>query len=633
MLNLMRKHAGSWMIKIVLFAIVVVFVFWGVGSMRSRKATQVADINGEIITQQDFRQAYYRLVDNYRRIYGEQYNDALLKMLRPNEMALNQLINKVLMMQEAKRLKLEVSDRELAEAIRAIPAFQNNGVFDYQRYNFLLAQNNLTVDQFEKERGEEIILNKLRAVVLDGVTVTDDEARQWYEWSNAQVNLDYAFFSPERYTDIQPSQEEMQAYFKEHADNYRTEPRIKVTYLHFSPDAYKAEVHVGEEQIAEYYDTHTDEFKTPKRVKARHILIKVDEGADEKTVEAKKAEAMKIYKMATDGQDFAALAKKYSEGPSKDQGGELGWFTHDKMVEPFADKAFEMKSGEISEPVRTRFGWHIIKVEQIEEASTTPLEAAAEGIRQKLTQEKAKALALEKAEAVYDSVFDGDDLAAAGEAHHVPVAQTDYFTAKDGPQAKGIGQPQKFASTAFGLEKMAISQIQDLGNGYYILQMTDRQESAEPPFQEVADRVRADLVKSIQDQRAKADAEAFTKKVEGGETFAAAAKGLNVELAETGLFSRNGAIPKIGYEPQILQDAFKLTQEKPMFPDAVQGRQGWYVLRLKNREAPADAGFAKEKEAIIKRLTEQKKQTTFQSWLEDLRSRGKIEINEELTKI
>jgi peptidyl-prolyl cis-trans isomerase D len=389
MLNLMRKHAGSLIIKIILFAIVVVFVLWGVGSVRSRKATQVAEINGEIITQQAYQQAYYRLVENYRRIYGDQYNDDLVKMLRPNEMALDQLINQVLMMQEADRLNIQIGEQELAEAIRAIPAFQNNGAFDYQRYNLLLSQNNLTPDQFEKERAEEIIAEKLRAVVLNGVTVTEDEARQWYDWFNAQVNLEYVLFAPTSYTDIQPAQDEVQAYFKEHADTYRSEPRIKVTYLHFHPDSYKSEVSIAAEQIAEYYSSHPNEFKTDKRVKARHILIKVDEGADEKTVEAKKAEAMKIYDMATAGQDFAELARKFSEGPSKDQGGELGWFTRDKMVEPFADKAFSMKSGEFSEPVRTRFGWHIINVEQTEEASSTSLESASEGIRLKLADDRA----------------------------------------------------------------------------------------------------------------------------------------------------------------------------------------------------------------------------------------------------
>ncbi len=633
MLHLMRKHAGSWMIKIILFAITVVFVFWGVGSMRSRKATQVADINGEIITQKAYRQAYYQLVDNYRRIYGDQYNDALLKMLHPNETALDQLINKALMIQEADRLGLDVSEEAVAEAIRSIPAFQNNGSFDYRRYNLLLAQNNLSPEQFESARRDEIIINRLRAVVLTGVTVTEDEVREWYNWSNAQVNLTYVLFSAPRYTDIQLSEDEIQSYFKEHGDTYRTEPRIKVRYLYFNPDTYKAEVNISDEQIAEYYDSHSAEFKTEKRVKARHILVKVDERADEKTVEAKKAEARKIYDMAIAGQDFAALAKKYSEGPSKDQGGDLGWFTRDKMVASFAEKAFAMKAGEISEPVRTRFGWHIIKVEQIEEASTKTLEAATDDIRRKLVDEKAKALAFNKAEEVYDSVFDGDDLSAAGKAHQVPVVVTDFFTAKSGPKEKGIGQPQKFAQISFGLEKMAISQIQDLGNGYYIVQMIKRAESVIPPFDQVAERVKADLIKARQDELAKADAEAFLGKVQGGESIAAVSAGFKVDPQETGFFSRNGTIPQIGYEPQIQQDAFQLTMEKPLLDKPVQGRQGWYVVQLKARQVPDEAGYAKERASIMKRLTEQKKETTFKSWLQELKSKSKIEINEELTRL
>lgn len=633
MLYLMRKHAGSWMIKIILFAIVVVFVFWGVGSMRSRKATQVADINGEIISQTAYRQAYYRLLDNYRRIYGEQYNDALLKMLRPNETALDQLINKVLMMQEAERLGIDISKEEVADAIRRIPAFQNNGSFDYQRYNLILAQNNLSPEQFENDRRDEIVLDKLRAVVLSGLTVTEEEARQWYDWSNAQINLAYVVFSPTRYNDIQLSEDEVQSYFKEHADAYRTEPRIKVRYLYFNPQSFKGEVKISDERIAEYYQGHPDEFRTEKRVKARHILIKVDEAADEKTVESKKAEARRIYEMAAAGQNFAALAKKYSEGPSKDQGGELGWFTRDKMVASFADKAFAMKAGEISQPVRTRFGWHIINVEQVEEASTKTLEAATDGIRRKLVDEKARELAFNKAEEVYDTVFDGDDLSVAGAAHQVPAVTTDFFTAKNGPKEKGIGQPQKFAQICFGLEKMAISQIQDLGNGYYIMQMTERAESVVPPFDQVAAKAKADVLKTRQDQRAQADAEAFLAKVQSGESLAQAGSEFKVEPMETGFFSRNGAIPKIGYEPQMQQDAFQLTMEKSILDKAVKGRQGWYILQLKARQAPEEAGFAKERPSIVKRLTEQKKQTTFESWLEDLKSKSKIEINMELTRL
>lgn len=633
MLSLMRKHASSWMIKVVLFAIVIVFVFWGVGSMRSQRATQVADVNGEIVTLEVYRQAYSRLLDNYRRIYGGQLDENMMNMLRPNELALNQLVERILLTQEAERLNIEVAEKELIEAIQSIPAFQNNGVFDYQRYNQILAQNNLSPERFELDQSREMALNKLRAVVLSGVKVSDDEAMEWYNWSRTKVSLEYAFFSPDRYQDVQPTAEQVQAYFDDHKESYRTDPRVKVRYLYFNPEDYKAEIQISDERVAEYYSRHPSEFKTDKRVKARHILFKVDEGAEEKTIESKKAEAMKVYEKAKAGQDFAVLAKTYSEGPTKDQGGDLGWFTRDRMVKPFADKAFAMAPNDIGEPVRTNFGWHVIKVEQVEEAATQSLEAAAEGIKDNLLAEKAKAVALEKAETLYDSVFDGDDLAEAGKAHQMPIKETDFFTAA-GPAETGIIQARQFAQTAFSLEKMAISEVKDFGNGYYILQLTDQAGSEIPEFSQVADRVKADTVKDQQKQRAQTDAEAFLADVQNGKAFADAGAQYNVSPMETGPFERNGAIPQVGNEQQISQAAFGLTMDQPLSDKVLQGSKGLYVIRLKDRQLPNadDPGFGKEKETIVSRLTEQKRQTAYQNWLADLRSRSEIEINEELIR-
>lgn len=631
MLNLMRKHAGSWMIKLVLFAIVVVFVFWGVGSMRSQRATQVADVNGEIVTLEAYRQAYYRLLDNYRRIYGGQLDENMMKMLRPNELALNQIVERILLTQEAERMHIGVSKEELIEAIQSIPAFQNNGVFDYQRYTQILTQNNLSAERFETDRSQEIVLNKLRAVILSGVTVSDDEAIEWYNWSRTKISLEYALFSPNAYEDIQSTAEQDQAYYNAHKDNYRTEAQVKARYLHFDPEVYKADISISDDLISDYYNGNLSEFKTDKRVKARHILFKVDERADEKTTDSKKAEAMKVYEMAKAGKDFADLAKEYSEGPTKNNGGDLGWFTRDRMVKPFADKAFAMAPNDISEPVRTNFGWHVIKVEQVEAATTQSLEAAAEGIKLKLIDEKAKAAALEKAEILYDSVFDGDDLAAAGQAHQLSIQETEFFTTK-GPSEEGIIQSQQFAQTAFSLEDMAISEIKDFGNGYYILQVTDRAGAQVPKFDQVADRVRADSIKDQQKKRAQADAEAFLSDVQKGKAFADAGVQYNVTPMVTDLFERNGAIPKIGNEQQISQAAFELTAEKPLAEKVLQGNDGLYVIRLKDRQMPKadDAGFDKEKESIVSRLTEQKRQATYQNWLADLKSRSKIDVNDEL---
>ena len=629
MLYLMRKHAGSWMIKIVLFAIVVVFVFWGVGSMRSQNETQVAEVNGEVIPVEVYRQSYYRLLDNYRRIYGGQIDDNLLKMLRPNEMALDQLIERILLLQEAKRLKIEVGTEELAQAIYSMPDFQVNGAFNKERYFQVLAQNNLSDQGFRMDRSEAMLLNKLRSVLLIGVVATEDEAREWYDWTNAKVSIDYALFTPARYGDLQTTDEQVQAFFEDHKDNYRTQPKIKATYIQFDPELVKSEVKISDETLAAYYASHSEEFQTEKRVKARHILFKVDQGADASVDDNQKAEATKIYEMAKAGKDFADLAKQYSEGPTKDNGGDLGWFTRSRMVKPFADKAFSMAAGDIGEPIRTDFGWHVIKVEQTEPATTRSLEEATNEIRIKLTNEKAKELTLEKAEALYESVFDGDDLMEAGKAQQAPVRQTDFFTST-GPKEKDIVQASKFAQIAFELEKMAISEVQELGTGYVILQVTDRKEAVIPEFDQVAARVKTDALKDQQQLKAKADAEAFLSELQKGETFQAVGSKYSVQPKQTPLFGRNAAIPDIGAEQQINAAAFGLTADKPLADNAVQGRKGWYVIRLKERQVPEDEGFGKEKESIVKRLTEQKRQATYQAWLADLKARSEIEVNRSL---
>jgi peptidyl-prolyl cis-trans isomerase D len=625
----MRKQAGSWIIKIILFAIVVVFVFWGVGSFQSREANKVADVNGEIVSYEAYREVYDRMREQYRRAYGDAVNEEMLKSMRLNEQALNQIVNRILMLQEAQRLNIQMAEKALDEAIFQIPAFQNNGVFNKEQAKFVLSQNNMTTADFRKSYREDLILDKLRALVVDGVSASAAEAREWYDWYGAEVDLEYLLFPTNRYLDLSVTEEEIADFFKANEREYLTDPQVKVSYLFFDPNAFKAQVNVTKEQIGEYYNTHPDEFKTEKTVEARHILLKLDEKADAKSVDEIQQEAMKIYKLAMEGKPFADLAKKYSDDPSRDQGGQLGAFKKEDMVAPFAEKAFSMKAGEISEPVRTPFGWHIIKVEKVNEAQTVSLEAASDRILQKLTEEKARELALKKAETIYDTLFDGEDLAKAAQAQQLTVLTTDFFTSK-GLKEKGIGNTQRFADKAFALEKMAISDILDLENGYYLLQVIDRQEASIPSLEAVKERVRADLMQKRRNERAKADAEACLAEVKKGKSLIDAGALFDLKPMETGFFKRSGTIPKIGYDPQIGAAAFAMQPGKSLPDKVFQGREGWYVIQLKERKPPAAEEFAKEQEAIVKRLTEQKRQSALGQWLADLKARGKVDINSKL---
>ena len=427
MLRFMRKQAGSWLIKILLGAIVIVFIFWGVGSFRSQRGGRVALVNGDQITLDEYREAYNNLLEQLRRRFGNNLDEDMLKQLQVKRQALNQLINNKLLLQESKRLKFRVSKKELADAISNIPAFQKAGVFDSRYYRDILDRLRMTPEAFEAAQKNAMLIDKLKTLISSSAKISDQEALEWYNWVNASVNIDYVFFDPNLYKDIHPSDEEIHTFFENNKEKYKTDAMVKVRYLNFDPKTFRSKVKLSDEEIREYYDENLETFKRPKTVEARHILLKVSRDADPETVKKIKDKALHILKLAREGKDFAELAKQYSEGPTRDKGGYLGTFKKEAMVKPFADVAFKLKPGEISEPVRTRFGWHLIKVEKVNKASVTSFEDAKKEIRKKLTDDMAKSLAYDEAEAVSDDAFEKEDLINAAKQRNMKILTTDFF--------------------------------------------------------------------------------------------------------------------------------------------------------------------------------------------------------------
>lgn len=627
MLKLMREKATSLFIKILLGAIVVVFVFWGVGSFRSQRSGNVARVNGQPITVEEYRQTYNNLMEQVRQRFGNNLNDEMIKMLQLKEQAIDLLINQKLLLQEADKINFRVTDTELSDAIRKIAAFQIDGVFDSRRYRDVLNRNRLTPEAFEVMQREFMLMEKLKSVVSGSVKVSDQEANEWYQWNNALVNIDFVLFDPESYKDIKPSGEEIKSFFEAHKEEYKTEPKIKVRYLHFAPEAYTSKISITDEDVTEYYRENQEEFKTPATVEARHILIRVDRNAGPDAVEKARVKAQDILNMAVKEGDFAKLAKQYSECPSKDKGGDLGQFTRESMVKPFADKAFSMKAGEISDPVRTQFGWHLIKVEKVNEETILSRDEASPGIRQKLISDKTRNLAYDEAVAVYDASVDGDDLVKTASARNLKLLTTDFFTRK-GPD-KGVKNPLQFASAAFNLSVMEISDIQELGDGYYILQVIEKIAGKVPELKEVEEQVVADLIKVKQNQKAKNDANDFLVALKTGKSISDEAKKLNLNVNTTGFFDRNSSIPHIGYERKITEAAFKLSKEGKNPENVVKGKKGYYVIALKERKKPETEGFEKEKTKIKKKLIEQKKSRAFAGWVSQIRERSEISIEKD----
>ena len=631
MLRLMRDYATSWLIKIILGAIVVVFVFWGVGSFRNRKANVIASVNGDGISVSEYRSTYNNLLEQMRQKLGNNLNEDLLKMLRLDQQALEQLIEQRLLMQEAARLNFRVTDEEVVRSIHNISSFQTNGVFDHRLYTTVLNYNRLTPEGFEAAQKQMLLIEKLRTYLFGNFQVSENELKEYYDWKNAAVSIDYVLFSPETFQNIEVTQDDLEAYFNDHKASYKTEPLLKVDYLHFNPQDYKAEVKISAEDMETYYLDHRDKFAKPKTVEARHILFKVDANASQEAVDAAKAKAEDVLKLARKGEDFASLAKQYSEGPSKATGGQLGAFKKEDMVAPFAEKAFSMQPGEVSEPVRTQFGWHLIKVEKVNEASVQSLEDAKKTIEETLTNDRAKTLAYDKAEAFYETTLEGDRLAEDGKKMGLEVRTTGLFS-RSGPE-KEIKSRKAFADAAFALSLNQISDILDFGDGFYLLQVVESIPEKIPGLAAVKEAVTRDLTKEKQAALAEEKAKAFLEGLKNNPAAGSAdASDKGVVFKSTDYFKRNGQIKEIGWENGISQTAFTLSAAKPLAQDVIEGKNGFYVIRLKDRRLPDPQEFDKEKKQLRETLINQKRMNAFNTWLAEVRKKSEITIQEGFEK-
>ena len=630
MLDFMRKNAGAWAVKFILFAIIVVFTFWGVGNWQASRINRVATVNGESIPLEAYRHAYGNLLERLRKQFGNNLNDDLLKVLNVEDQALNQLIDQKLLVSEAMRLGLRVTDEELAAAIREVPVFLVGGVFDPRRYQRVLEANRLNPEAFEREQRNTMLINKLRLLATGGITLSDMETRAWYDWQNKQVAISVAEFKPAESNYIIATDADIAAFYESHKQDYRTQPLVKAAYLRFGFDEYQRQVSISADDISEYYQTHSSEFEKPKTVKARHILLKLDASADEKSVEAVKARAVSIEQKARGGADFAQLAQQYSEGPSKDNGGDLGTFKKEDMVKPFADAAFAMRPGDISAPVRTRFGWHIIKVEAVNPATTIPEKEAADRVRLTLTRERAKQLALTQAQKAYDNSYEGDGLQAVATAMGLPLKTTGPIDRQG--KDSNISSPQAFATAAFSLKPGDISDVVESDTADYLIQVIEKIPAKVRPLAEVRQQVENDLLTKKRQDSAKAAAEGFLEAVNSGADWTAAAADAGGTLKETGFFKREAAIPDIGYDKAMSDAAFSLNKDNAIYDGVLEAAGGFYIIRFSYQKLPDDAQFEKEKKTVTSGLLQQRRSAAFQELLRQLKDAAEITISEGFKK-
>ncbi|SHL47427.1 peptidyl-prolyl cis-trans isomerase D [Desulfatibacillum alkenivorans DSM 16219] len=617
MLSMMREHATSWIIKILLGIIVLVFVFsFGYSSFQNR-GDRLAVVNGETISRNTFERMYKNVYDYNREKFGDSFDYDLLR-----QNVFDDLVDNVLLLQHARDLGMQVTEDELVQDIAQTQVFQtSSGQFDPERYQYILARSGVTSKDYEAEKARNMLSTKIRSYLMAMAQVSDEEAMQWYNWDGKEVSMKYVLFEPSTFTDVEATEDQIQAYYDAHSEDYETLPMAKVSYLYFNPKDFLEKVSIPQEEIELFYDDNLDSYYEDQQVHARHILISLAKDAPEEKVAEALKKAQEIEAKAKAGEDFAELAKEFSDGPTAKTGGDLGFFPRGRMVKPFEDAAFALNAGEISDPVRTDFGFHIIKVEEIKEARTKELSEVEESIRSKLAADVALDEAYNAAEAAFDNLLSDMDMAKAAADAGVELKTSDYFT-EEGPA--GVANPQEMADEVFGMYKDSFSDVLQFDDGFYIIWMLDKKPAIIPELAEVKAKVAADVKKEIMAQAAVDKAAEFLEEVKGGKSMEDAAAAYNVTVKNTGFFKRGGYIPDLGDEPAVATAAFMADAANP-YPDApVEGVKGVFVTCVLEEKYPEAEGFADQKESIKQRLLWGKRSRVLEDALDVLRERGEV---------
>jgi peptidyl-prolyl cis-trans isomerase D len=630
MLDFLRKRKRSWIIVLLLGIIVITFIaFYGGGKYQDQGSSDIAAVNGETISQREFAAHYQRALDRYRELLKGTLTPEMLKNLNIKANLLEELVQKKLVLQEARSLGLMATDEELANSIAQVPEFQVAGRFNKERYLQLLRANRLSPREFEEEQRAQLTIQRLYAVILDAVQITDAELRDRYRVEQETINLNFVRLPISDFiAEVKPTEDEIKTYYDRNKDTLKEPLKVQVEYLAYPFDQFSSSAQVTDKEIEDYYQANREsKFRKPKEAKVRYISVRVPSTADGKQKNEAKARANRILTEARSGGDFAQLARRDSEDPSTAaQGGDVGWITQGQLP-PALDKAvFALSKGAISDVIETPAGLQILKVEDIREEKTETLKEARAEIARTLKTEKGKREAATVADREREKALSGSDLTKLAQDRGLTVHVSRWFA--NGEVLSEIGPNQEFYKNAFALGVKDISPVIEGNGAYYLLRIKDRKEPTVPPLEAVQPNIEKGLKESKAHELLLQKANSLLDQLKEEKDIARLAERNRLKLEETGWFPRSAAqLPKIGELSGTKADGIVLSAQKPIPERIHTQKEAAYLLAFKASQ-PADMErFEKEKETLKKQALAESRERVLQKFIEGLKSKAKIQIH------
>jgi peptidyl-prolyl cis-trans isomerase D len=617
-----RKSLQIGLLVIIAAFVASLFVFGATGSKFGGGETRdsVATVNGETIPIERFQRRYQSYLEAYAQIYRDRFSTEMAERLGLPQQVLGDLVQEALIVQRATSEGLSVSDEELNARIHAIPLFQENGRFVLKRYQETLKRRGYTPAAFESEIRREMTRAKVETAVRNGVKVSDSELEQAFRLRREEVRAAWAL------VEVAPivaganaTDEELTAYLAQHPDEFRQPDRRRVQYVTLSPKDFAAAV--TDADVEKFYKEHQSEYETPRQVRASHVLVRVPETGGSEGEDKARAKIVDVIRRAKAGADFGKLAQEVSEDTATaPRGGDLGLVGKGEMVPQFEQALFALKKGEVSpEPVRTPFGFHALKVVDIQEASRKPVKEVAPQIKSRLAAESGERVARAKAEELRGPLQAAKDFIA--EAKKLGLAPIETTMAKIERQS-GMAAPDPLEDAAFSLSVGGVSEPISTPVGIVILKTTEVIPAGVPPLAEVRDKVAAAVKRQKAETVALERAKQIAAEAQAGD-FAAAAKKAGAVTGETARFSRSKPAEKLPGDAMLAA----LQTQAGQLSAPVKAPQGVYVVKVLERVPPDMGGLAAERDKIHKEVLVQKQSLAWESWINGARANSKVETH------
>lgn len=627
MLNFIRNHAQGWIAWFIVGLISIPFALWGINSYLSgASAVVVAEVNGSPITQTELQTSLQQYRDRMRSMMGDQFDPAMFDSASVKKDVLDGLIDQRLLRDANQTLKQRISDAAVSQFIRSTPAFQRDGKFDSDYYAMVLARVGYTPTQYEAQLRADLLSQELTTNIQNSSIASVKLLNEALRLERQQRELAYGVVPVKQFVDkVSVDDAEVKQSYDDNVAVYTAPEQVKLNYIELSVDQLAKGVQVNDDELKKFYADNQNQFVGPEQRRASHILI---EGDNDAALEKIKA----IQTRLKNGEDFAALAKETSEDTgSAEKGGDLGFFGKDVMDPAFEEAAFALKNvGDVSEPVKTEFGYHLIKLTGIQKPEGKTFDQARAEVEKMYRRQQAESIFYDKAEQLANLSFENpDSLDVAAEALGLDIKTTESFT-RSGTET-GITSNKKVIDAAFSEDVLkndlnsAVIELSD--NDLVVIHKNKYIPENVLPYEAVSPAIKQQLVFDKARKLARDEGESVLEKVKSGDN----PESLLTNWQAAQFYGRDAE--KVS--AQILQRAF--TMPKPLSSPEYQGfsadNGNYVVIKLTAvKNGNIDDVTEEQKQALQKQLTGIYAAAEVEAFIAQLRNDADIDIHQDALK-